>query len=239
MATLIENVVRVVNALDDIKNAITEKGGRISTGKCQNLGDDIRGIPQEGGGGTDVSDTTAIADDVLFGKIFHIASGRRVEGAMPDNGAIVKTLDSEEVFTIPLGFHNGEGKLTAPKSYSPCKVGVLNSIAGSPIKVDCGFVPNCVLVTSMMAANPQLQTTTSVETAIYIEKSPIKKLGVYKTSASSTSAVFENTANANLRITVTTDADDFDGFYFTGRMTKPCYYMAIQWNDPQILTILE
>lgn len=36
-----------------------------------------------------------------------------IEGVI-DNGAVSKTLSSEEVYNIPKGFHNGNGKVTAP-----------------------------------------------------------------------------------------------------------------------------
>lgn len=52
MATLVENVNRVVSALNDIKNAIIAKGVT-PTGKCETFADAIAQI-ETGGGGTDV-----------------------------------------------------------------------------------------------------------------------------------------------------------------------------------------
>ena len=52
MATLVENVNRIVSSLNDIKNAIIAKGVT-PTGKCETFADAISQI-ETGGGGTDV-----------------------------------------------------------------------------------------------------------------------------------------------------------------------------------------
>lgn len=82
MATLIENVRRITDALNDIKSAIISKGVT-PTGKAETFAEAIRNIPQEGGG-TDVSDTTAIESDVVAGKRFHKADGSPANGTIED-----------------------------------------------------------------------------------------------------------------------------------------------------------
>ena len=52
---------------------------------------------------------------LLVGKTAHDKTGEQISGSMANNGAITKTLGSEEVYTIPQGYHNGSGKVTAPK----------------------------------------------------------------------------------------------------------------------------
>lgn len=59
----------------------------------------------------DVSDTTAVADDVLATKIFVAADGTITAGTMPNNGAINGTINGLDVttYTIPRGYHSGAG----------------------------------------------------------------------------------------------------------------------------------
>lgn len=64
-----------------------------------------------GGGGA--ADGNAIASDVLKGKTFSSASGSSVEGTMPDNEAWGATLAAGETITVPAGYHNGKGTVTA------------------------------------------------------------------------------------------------------------------------------
>lgn len=73
----------------------------------------------------DVSSVTAIAAEVLTGKIFVAADGTVITGVMPNNGAVSKTLDGTTVsYIIPKGYHNGSGsvKITLEsKSITPTK----------------------------------------------------------------------------------------------------------------------
>lgn len=74
----------------------------------------------------DVTGVTAVAANVLDGDIFVDAAGAQVEGTMPNNGAVSKTLDTlgDASYTIPAGYHNGEGKVQIvleQKSVTPTK----------------------------------------------------------------------------------------------------------------------
>ena len=63
----------------------------------------------------DVSATTATAADVLATKVFIAANGTTTTGTMSNNGAVSKTLDTttdNQSYTIPAGYHNGNGKVT-------------------------------------------------------------------------------------------------------------------------------
>jgi len=56
----------------------------------------------------------AVAGDVLDGKTIVTESGE-VEGTMPNNGAVSKTLDAtanNQSYTVPAGYHNGSGAVT-------------------------------------------------------------------------------------------------------------------------------
>ena len=60
----------------------------------------------------DVTSVTAVAGDVLTGKIFVAADGTVITGTMTNNGAINKTLDVTTIsYTIPKGMHSGSGKV--------------------------------------------------------------------------------------------------------------------------------
>lgn len=58
----------------------------------------------------DVSSVTAVAEDVLTGKVVVTADGSVVPGTMPNNGAASKALTSAEPsYTVPKGYHSGTG----------------------------------------------------------------------------------------------------------------------------------
>ena len=57
----------------------------------------------------DTTDATATAATILDGETAYVG-GVKVEGSMPNNGAVEKTLTvTETSYTIPEGYHNGEG----------------------------------------------------------------------------------------------------------------------------------
>lgn len=73
----------------------------------------------------DVSSVTAVAGDVLTGKIFVASDGTVITGNMVNNGAVSKTLDVTTIsYTIPRGYHTGSGNVTISleqKSVTPTK----------------------------------------------------------------------------------------------------------------------
>lgn len=68
-----------------------------------------------GSGGASSDETTARAADVLSGKTYLGAdtSDDVGAGAMPDNGAMQKALRAGESVTVPRGYHNGGGTVSA------------------------------------------------------------------------------------------------------------------------------
>ena len=73
----------------------------------------------------DVSATTAVAGNVLAGKVFILADGTVTTGTMVNNGAVNKTLDTSTVkYTITAGYHSGTGTVSITleeKSVTPTK----------------------------------------------------------------------------------------------------------------------
>ena len=94
----------------------------------------------------DVSSVTAVAGDVLAGKIFVTSSGAVTTGTMANNGAVNKTLTAQEQnYTIPKGYHSGTGSVSispesktatptkAQQTISPAAGKVLTSVVVEPI----------------------------------------------------------------------------------------------------------
>lgn len=62
----------------------------------------------------DVTGVTATAGTVLDGSYFVNSSGTKVEGTMPNKGAVAGSIDglTTTSYTIPAGYHNGSGKVS-------------------------------------------------------------------------------------------------------------------------------
>lgn len=93
----------------------------------------------------DTSDATATAAQILDGATAYV-DGDLVEGTMPNNGAVNKTLTAQEKsYTIPAGYHSGTGSVSiSPESktatptksqqtISPTAGKVLTSVIVEPI----------------------------------------------------------------------------------------------------------
>lgn len=69
-------------------------------------------IVLKGGGGADLDVITAVAPDVLAGKVILDKDGNPLPGTMVNNGAVNQSLTINSTYTIPQGHHNGQGKVT-------------------------------------------------------------------------------------------------------------------------------
>lgn len=94
----------------------------------------------------DVSSVTAVAGDVLAGKIFVTSSGAVTTGTMANNGAVSKVLTAADPsYTVPQGYHSGAGTVsidpetktvtptTSQQTVSPTSGKVLSSVTVNAI----------------------------------------------------------------------------------------------------------
>lgn len=100
----------LTDLLSAIANAIRSKTGETNTINAQNFPSKILSILQGSG--------NAQPSDVLTGKTFTNDSGEQT-GTMANKGAWGTTINPGGSVTIPSGFHNGSGKVTANNGSNP------------------------------------------------------------------------------------------------------------------------
>lgn len=79
-----------------------------------------------GGGGLSASklaQATAADTDVLTGKKYYAGVKTIKEGKMPNRGAVSEAIYPGDSYTIPAGYHNGNGEVTAKRSYKTVYLG--------------------------------------------------------------------------------------------------------------------
>ena len=94
-----------------------------------------------GGGGVQPTGD-AVEANVLAGKTFSNADGIGKTGTMPNNGAVSVNLNVGQSYTVPAGYHNGNGVVNAPSgaaintSFTPDRTGISeNASAGNNFTV--------------------------------------------------------------------------------------------------------
>ena len=106
------------------------------------------------GGGTD--DVNFSASDLLTGKTANDSNGEKVNGTMPNKGAVTASINCGGSYTIPAGYHNGSGKVTANSLASQTGA---NATAGDILKNKTAWVNGSKITGSM----PNLSADTPIQ----------------------------------------------------------------------------
>lgn len=106
--SIADEITRLQTAKANLKTAINNKGGSLTTETIDQYASVIDTIST----GTDISDANALVGDVLINKTFYSTSGGKKTGTMADNGTVNTdiTTKAQEV-TIAGGKHSGSGKV--------------------------------------------------------------------------------------------------------------------------------
>ena len=103
-----------------------------------------------------VDDVNFSASDLLTGKTANNSNGEKVNGTMPNKGAVTASLNCGGSYTIPKGYHNGSGKVTANSLSSQTSA---NATAGDILKNKTAWVNGSKITGSM----PNLTADTTIQ----------------------------------------------------------------------------
>lgn len=101
--------MNLTELLQAVANAIRTKKGTTGTINAQNFPTEILSIPKGSG--------NASPSDVLSGKTFSNSDDNGLTGAMTNRGAWGTTINPSGSVTIPEGYHNGSGKVSATNNF--------------------------------------------------------------------------------------------------------------------------
>ena len=179
--------------LKNIANAIRNKKGTANQMLPSQMADEISSIATSSGGGTDTSDATVNASDVLAGKIAYGASGRIV-GSMKNNGSQTINVSSANTsYTISKGYHDGSGSVQI-SSTEASKLIASNIKKGITILGVTGSYQG-----SASSGGIQVKTGTTSSTSINTGLSSIDKFIIYSDTILSegmVNAVYDSSKSA-------------------------------------------
>lgn len=166
----------------------------------------------ESGGLTPTGNATSA--DVLSGKTFMNSSGAQT-GSMTNNGAVSGTATPTQPYTIPEGYHNGQGQVTA--SGGQCAIGNVALSTDSSTHVNLGFKPKFVY------ASLAVNATTLNAICIYDERYSTSKCNRATNTAGNTDYNIPSTSTNRI---VSIDNDGFTLGEYTSNLSN-CYYVAV------------
>ncbi len=137
---------------------------------------------------------TAVASEVLEGKTFSNSSEVGLTGTMTNRGAVSQTLNAGGSYTIPAGYHNGSGKVTANSlsSQTSATAAAGQILSGYTAWVNGNKITGTMANRGALNWSPTTSTTYTVP-AGYYSGGTLNSSGAY--NAGVTAA--DNRANAN------------------------------------------
>lgn len=168
-----------------VANAITGKGVPTSeTATFATMAKNISAIPQ-----LDTSDATANAAQLLSGYTAY-ARGSKISGSMANRGAVTSTLNCGNSYTIPAGYHNGSGRVTANSlaSQTPATATAAQILSGYTAWVNgsklTGTAANYAYVVKTFSLGTRDQLAITSKTIFGSSKTLELLVGLYTTNGS-------------------------------------------------------
>ena len=100
------------------------------------------------------ADANATASNILVDKTAYV-NGTKVTGTMPNKGAVTASLNCGGSYTIPAGYHNGSGKVTANSLASQTQANATASqiLSGKTAWVNGNKITGTATIESMIGVN--------------------------------------------------------------------------------------
>lgn len=208
--------------LTNIANAIRNKKGTTNQMLPSQMANEIASIKTAtSSGGTDTSDATVNASDVLENKIAYGASGRIV-GSMKNNGSQTINVSSANTsYTISKGYHNGSGSVQISSAEvsklvsSNIKRGI--TILGVTGSYQGSTSSSGIQVKTGTTSSPTINTGLSKIDKMIIYANKIKSIGVvtvvYSADVGTAKVTFCDSYSVYLKAC---GIDDLSGFSVSG-----------------------